>query len=802
MTFAGSVFAMPVLFLVLCLGLGLLVRVATPDLPGLLVLPAGFGLMVILGQFGVRYAPSATVVVIVLAAVCGLFLGRRALRPSSTLLECSAVVGVAYLVLVAPVLMSGRATMPDFLRDSTTGTHIAGARALLAHGVSMASEPDTSDGLYLKNYFGHAYPSGGHVPLGMLEALLPINALWLWAPYLAIVLALVAPSCTFILRTLGLPRLMAVLGGIVAAVPALVVGYDWQGSVKEISALPALVLMPALLLAGARATRAWRPMDFAALAMAAGASIACIGVPAAAWIIVAGTIALGTVVLREPQRLRAGVKAGAVLAAATAVACLPTLVNAAASFRTANNFSASNAVAANDPGNLLQPIHAVQGLGIWLSGDHRIDPNVYVGRTYGLIGVALLLAIAGAVAAVRHRSWTWLAWLGGTTAVWWLLTRKGTTWTDAKLIVLMSPSLLVLVFVGIHAVFATRLRLERLLATGVVTVGVFGSVALQYHATNLLPTARYAELVAIDKAFAGQGPAYLPDFDEYAFAAMAHVHVVGPGFAYRPSWAASLRDGASIPYGASGDLGQAELGTLSRTPIVVVRNGPAQSRPPSSYRRAWTGRFYTVWRRSGPLPVVSLPVSGNGAVPSAAARPSCAAITALVDRARRDRLMLRVALRPSTISLALDARSAQLSPLWAPEPPGGGFVLSGQGRARIKIRVPSAGAWRIWLQGDVGRALEARVDGQRVGSAGYQSGGTGQYLTPLTVNLAAGTHLLDLTRGGGTLAPGDGNVTVLHRLVLEPPGGATTTVRDVPASKGRDICRETVDWVELVPRDT
>lgn len=798
--FAGSVFTLPALFLLLCVGLGLLVRAAAPSLPGLLVLPIGFSFMVILGQFGVRYAPSVTVGVIVLAAVVGLVLGRRALRPSSTLLDCSSVVGATYVVLVAPVLLSGRATMPNFLRDSTTGTHIAGARALLAHGVNMTSEPNTSNGLYLKNYFGNAYPSGGHVPLGVLEALLPMNAIWLWAPYLAIVLALVAPSSAFILKALGLPRALALLGGVVAAVPALVVGYDWQGSVKEISALPALVLMPALLMAGARTTRPFRLADVIGLAVAGGASVACIGVPAVAWIIVAGSIACLSTVVRERSRhpLRVGVKVGAMLAGATAVTGLPTLVNAAASFRTANSFSASNPTAANDPGNLLQPIHAVQGLGIWLSEDHRVDPSEYSNLTYGLIGVALLLAIVGTVCGVRNRSWTWLAWLGGTSAVWWLLTVKGTTWTDAKLIVLMSPTLLILVFYAIAMLFAPRLRLERFLAAVVVTVGVLGSVALQYHATNLLPTDRYAELIAIDEAFAGEGPAYLPDFDEYAFAAMPHINVVGPGFGYRPDWAAFLRGGSSLPYGSSVDLGRADLLTLEHTPIIIARNGPAQSRPPSSFARVWTGRFYTVWRNSGPRPAYILPVSGTGVVASAAGRPSCTAIAALAGRARRDHLVLRVALRPRSISLALNARSAQPSPLWTTK--GGGLLLAGQGRARIRIRVPTSGVWRLWLQGDVGRTLEARVDGLSVGSVGYQSGGSGQYLTPLAADLEPGAHLLELTRGGGSLAPGDGNITGLHSLVLEPPGGSASTVRNVAASRWRSICRETVDWVELVPR--
>ena len=55
---------------------------------------------------------------------------------------------------------------------------------------------------------------------------------------------------------------------------------------------------------------------------------------------------------------------------------------------------------------------------------------------------------------------------------------------------------------------------------------------MQYHASNLAPTARYQELSRIDSRFAGRGPALFTDYDEYALYSLRDLDVGGPDFMY------------------------------------------------------------------------------------------------------------------------------------------------------------------------------------------------------------------------------------------------------------------------------
>ena len=55
---------------------------------------------------------------------------------------------------------------------------------------------------------------------------------------------------------------------------------------------------------------------------------------------------------------------------------------------------------------------------------------------------------------------------------------------------------------------------------------------------------------------------------------------------------------------------------------------------------------------------------------------------------------------------------------------------------------------------------------------------------PIAVRLSAGAHVLELERGGSSLAPGDGGAAVLNSVLLTPAGQGSPTLRMVPAGDG------------------
>ena len=89
-----------------------------------------------------------------------------------------------------------------------------------------------------------------------------------------------------------------------------------------------------------------------------------------------------------------------------------------------------------------------------------------------------------------------------------------TTWVDAKAIVLTSPVVVLLAWGGFAALRAAANAAgaaggRRWLLAVVLAGGIGVSDAMQYHSSNLAPTARYDELASLNKRFAGRGPTLL-----------------------------------------------------------------------------------------------------------------------------------------------------------------------------------------------------------------------------------------------------------------------------------------------------
>jgi len=382
--------------------------------------------------------------------------------------------------------------------------------------------------------------------------------------------------------------------------------------------------------------------------------------------------------------------------------------------------------------------------------------------------------------------------VGLSLAVFLILHPRATAWTNAKLLVILSP---VVVFVGLLGAFGVmrKRRLEGLLLAVAVSVGVLVSDGLLYHATNLAPTARYNELAWIGNRYAGQGPTVVPDFDEYAIYELRKTGVDGPGFVYDGPFA--FVGTATKLYGHSYDLDQLTLPTIERFRTIVMRRSPSWSRPPSNYRLVWQGRYYAVWQRVGPPPRAHF-IVGGGWQPATV--PSCSEVRTVAQQAQREGGQLTFSPRPENVSvnLATTVRSP-LAGLGTDLEGRPTLQIGGPARVETRFQVAAADRYEMWLGGDVDRPLEVEIDGRLIGAPSAQSGDDQTAIYVGAVTLGPGGHSLTLLRGGGDLRPDDAGSTAIDGAVLQPAGAERAGVQTVAPSAWRSLCGRSIDWLEI-----
>jgi len=795
--FALTTLLYPLVFATLCVGSGLLVdRCSGGWLPAMLLPAVGAAALVALSQL-TTYEPflaAATPYAMAAVAAAGLALGwprllgfarhRRAAR-----WQLVAPV-LAYAIALAPVLAAGRPSFSSYLTLSDSAFHMMGADFLLRHGQDYAHlDLRNSYGLYLENYYDSGYPSGADTLFGGSAFLLGLPLIWAFQPFNACVLAVAAGPAWLLARRLGLGGGWAALAALAASVPALVYGYELIGSIKEIASVATILTLGALVAIHPRWLRG-RPAGAIPFALVAAAGVSTLGLGFGAWVLASAAIlavVLGREIAAAPARARwRSLGLIAVAALVTLLAALPTWSEATKSLSTAQGIAATNG-----PGNLASPLKDVQLLGIWLAGSYKHPPTGGdLAVTYVLVGATVAAAVLGALAVVRRREYALAGWLALTLVVWVVVTEDSTTWVRAKTLMLSTPVVVLIAWAGVAAVRASAFKRAAPLLAIALLGGAIASDAMQYHTSNLAPTARYRELEAIDRRFAGRGPTLFTDFDEYSLYALRDLDVGGPNFIYPPP---ALR-GARTRYRYPVELDRLAPASLRSYPLIVTRRDPALARPPSSYRLLWQGTYYQVWgRRPGaPAAIATVGLSGSR-------RQRCARIARLAARARRADADLVAAGSPRIVRIALHRSSHPRS--WGPVRKG--LLLSTPGRLSAVFDIPRAGIWDVWLEGQIMPTVKVSVDGRALGSIAEQLGGNSVVLnttTPLPVHLSAGRHRLSVARAGFTLAPGEGGSAALYGLFLSPARGAEQPLRRVTPGRWRALCAVSEEWVEAVPR--
>jgi hypothetical protein len=795
--FLATALLYPCVLAVLCAGAGLLIdRISGGFLPLALLLAVGAAALIAVSQLTtyVSAAAPATPYVLAATAAGGWWLGwgrvrglARAWRAYWWLL---AVPVLAYLLALAPVLLAGRPTFSSFMALADSAVHMMGADYLMHHGQSYAHlDLRNSYGQFINDYYNNGYPSGADTLFGGSAFLLGRPLIWAFQPFNAFMLATAVGPAWLLARRIGLGRAPAALAALGVTLPALVYGYELIGSIKELTAVPMTLTLGSLvvlhrswLLDGAR-----RAIPFA---LVAAAGISALGVGFGPWVLAAVLVvlvlALGELrgARTDPRRLLglacAGVGTGL-------FAALPTWVNVSGSLRVAGAIASTS-----NPGNLHSPLHTIQVFGIWLRGSYKLAPTgVSLTATHALVGVALLVAVLGAVHIIRTREYALAGWLALMLLTWLLVDEFVTTWAGAKTLMLTSPAVVLLSWAGVSALAAPQRQTSRLAAALLAVAllgGVLASDAMQYHGSNLAPTARYEEMASLNSRLAGRGPTVFTDFDEYALYELRDLDVGGPDFSYPPPALAE----AAGSYGAPVDLNRLPPAALLGYPLIVTRRDPMLSRPPSAYRLLSQGSYYQVWARRprAPAAVGHLVLRGSPAA-------QCASIKRLAQTSGGSPLQLIAAEAPQLVAIPL-LRSAHPAG-WGRQRQG--LVMTRPGRLTATFELPAAGRWDLWLQGQIMPAVELRLDGRRIASVGGQLSGNSlvpDTVPPLAVALSAGRHRLSVTRGPSTLEPGDGGSAVLAAIFLTPAAYDPGALRAARASDWHALCGRSYDWIELV----
>jgi hypothetical protein len=825
----------PCVLALLCVGAGLLAdRASGGWLPGMLLPVVGAGTLIAVSQLStyITFAAPATPYAIAIVALAGLALGwaklGRLARGWRGRRWQLAVGALAYAVALAPILVAGRPSFSSYQALTDSAFHMLGADYLMRHGQEYAHlDLRNSYGQYLNAYYNTGYPSGADTLFGGSSFLLGLPLIWTFQPFNAFMLATATGPAWMLGRRMGLAGGWAALAALTATVPALVYGYELVASVKEIVALSMILALGALVVAHPRWL--WRRTGVIVPAIVLAAGVSALGVGFGAWGLAAaavlGVVAVNDVVAgrQSAWRLLGTVALGGAL---LLVCALSTWTQLAGSLHVAQAIASTSS-----PGNLGTPLRPVQALGTWLSGSYERAPaGGLLALSYAIAAITLIMAALGALRAVYLGEYALAGWVAMSVAVGIGLTAYATTWVDAKTIMLSSPVLVLLAWGGIAGLRASAGRPRRrspsgatrqafrepiprptrgspgpavgrstrgsaprlaprtaaVLAAAMLAGGIGVSDAMQYHASDLAPTARYEELASINARFAGRGPALFTDFDEYALYELRDLDVGGLNFMYPPVGLRQMKG-----HGYPVDLDRVPPAALLAYPLIVTRRDPTVSDPPSAYRLEWQGTYYQVWvRRPGaPAAIVHLGLSGTHPV-------QCASVQRLARIAGAHGAQLVAAGPPETVMVDL---AGARHPSWTYTHPG--LEMTRAGELQTRFALPHGGVWDVWLKGELMPSVSVRVDGHALGSIEGELDGNPHNpdtMAPLRVTLAAGIHRLEIVRGGSNLAPGDGGWAIVHQIFLTPAGlPDVDTLTATPPAQWQALCGRRWHWIEV-----
>jgi hypothetical protein len=172
--------------------------------------------------------------------------------------------------------------------------------------------------------------------------------------------------------------------------------------------------------------------------------------------------------------------------------------------------------------------------------------------------------------------------------------------------------------------------------------------------------------------------------------------------------------------------------------------------------------------------------------------PSCAAVLRLARTPGATRLVAVSATNP----LVVGAGEGSHPQSWSH---GREYLsLKGEGAARLRVTIPRAGRYELWLGGSISGPVKLTVNGTEIGTARYELQEDGQYVPFGSIGLERGKYEIAISYDGGDWRPGSGGpAATVGPLILEREA-PDPKLLDVPLTAAHTLCGRTLDWIEAV----
>jgi len=783
----------------LFVGTGLLAeRAARLQLPNVLLGPVGLCATVVLVMplywtgAGAWLATPAAVV----AAAAGYALARGTIRSRLNPGGLGLAALAAYLLVLAPVLAAGGWTWTGYNFVNDTAVQLLLADHLAHHGVTAPlgppeAEPQSTGLEHIRIYLDSGYPLGTHALLATLRplGLAPFEAVY--QPLIALFAAMATLSLGWLLQRVA-SIWLAATGALVAVAANLVYQYGLQGSVKEIGMVAVFAAAVAVTRHALAGRIEWRAGALIGLLL--GACVLVYSTAALPYVGALGALAVVAVLVQRRAAIgrRDLVRVAPVALVVAVIAALPALPHLVRFGEVAEQAFTEESSPQVDLAHLLRPLKLSQTAGVWLKDDYRapVVGDIAVVNDL-LIALVFVLAVVGFAYLARRRDPGIFMYAIPAALALAFVSPRVSSYADAKLLVLLTPAVVALAWAGVAWV-ASRSRPAAVVLALLVAGGVLWSDALAYHRVQLAPVDRLEALEDIGERYQGKGLMLVNDFEQFAKYFMRDARENVAAEAITPRFASDLPVKSFVNMQI--DVDQEGTDYLAFFPWIVERKGGDASRPPADYRLEYENRFYTVWGREEGTDVVRHePLQGRFV---GAKRLPCDKVLDYA-RAAAPGEEFAVSLRPRGVRL--DTAHAARSQSWQPHSYVKDAVVTEEPGQASGRRFFDGGRYRIWVLGSFGRDIAVLVDGREVGRVrGVNT--DGEWLDGGVVEVPRGRHEIELRRGGGSLAPGDGYKGVLGPLVFQPVFPTESLVWVKPGEIRRRVCGRDLDWMELVRR--